>query len=343
LILSLSKEGEVKVRLRTSISAFKDHLLTESIIYTGKAGARLKGDDIVEDVLSVNNHDHLLFFSEGGSAYSLRAFQVPEAARTSLGTAMPQILPVTKSNPIAALLPVSSFENEDLHLVMLTNNGLIKRTPLKQFAKINTRGIQAIKIKEEDKLQFVALCTESDSILLTASNGMALHFSASKLRPQGRMAAGVRSMAVPPESGLVSLTVLESGLAQEEDSDAVDDEDGLSDGPPSTTTGPWFLTVTSSGFGKLTPVGDFKIRQSRIGRGLKAIRLTGTDRVVATAVVVDKDDSLLISTKNGAIVRLCLQNISVYSRTAKGTRVVKLKGDDEVVAATVSPAGGELV
>ncbi|KAL4439020.1 hypothetical protein ABPG77_006957 [Micractinium sp. CCAP 211/92] len=275
----------------------------------GKTGARLKDDDSLDEVVYVNDHDHLLFFTAEGRAYSVRAYDVPEGGRTSVGTAIAQVLPIPKSARIAAMVPVSDFGaalgSAERDVVMLTRQGQIKRTALKQFASINRSGLAAMGVREGDSLQFVGLCSPTDSCLIAASNGYAHHFRVEILRRMGRTAAGTRSMTLSEGAEIVGMALLPAGIAPE---GSIDEDDLLEEGPeeePSEAmpagslaggsssggsgggepTAPCLLLVTRQGLGKRCLISDFPIRSSRTGKGVRGLRLNAGDRLAAVQVV----------------------------------------------------------
>lgn len=256
-------------------------------------------------------------------------------------TIVSQILPI-RSSAVAAVLPVSNFEDA-MYLVMLTRNGFIKRTPLEQFAKINSRGISALKVREGDELQFVALCRASDSILITGSHGVALHFAAEKLRAQTRMGAGIRSMVVPEHAQLVGMSILPAGSVQEAEEDEEEDDIAMEDEAEYSedVDVPAVLILTAKGYGKRTPLAEYRLR-GRVGLGIKAAKLSNDDVLVASAIVTDsKGTDLVVSTENGVLVRVPMSSISLQSRSSRGSRVVKLRPGDRVKAATKVERHGE--
>ena len=334
-IVSFSKKGYIK---RMSADTFT----AQGLKGIGKAGTRLKGEDSLEDIIYVNDHDRLLFFTTEGQSFGLNAYEIPESSRTATGTAITQLLRV-KPSSVAAVLPVSEFA-EDADIVMLTKNGQIKRVALSQFAKIGTRSFAAMGLRDDDTLQYVSLCSPTDSVLLTSSLGLTLHFSIENLRRMGRTSIGVKTMN-PGDGYLVGMSVLPHGVApiDEEDDGAADsavvlseEEDGEED---PAAVGPWLFTLSKKGFGKRVPVSSFRMAKGRIGRGVRTVKLKEGDAVAAAVVVGTKGGSdgedVLISTMNGMVVRVAVSQCKIYSRGAKGSAVVKLREGDEVSAVTI--------
>lgn len=213
-----------------------------SLSFVGKAGARLKDEDSLEDIMYVSDHDRLLFFTNEGHALALNAYEIPESSRTATGTAVTQLLRV-KPSSIAAMVPVSEF-SEDVDVVMLTSMGQIKRVALSQFAKINVRGVTSMSLKDGDALKFVSLCSATDGVLLTSSLGATLHFPIEILRRQSRTAMGVKTMD-PGDGYLVGMSVLPKEMVAEEEAGADDSESAEDDSEESSAgEGPWLFTLT---------------------------------------------------------------------------------------------------
>ncbi|EFN51479.1 hypothetical protein CHLNCDRAFT_56398 [Chlorella variabilis] len=333
----------------------------------GKAGARLKEDDSLDEVVYVNDHDHLLFFTTEGRAYSLRAYDVPEGTRTAVGSAVTQVLPFDKSTRIAAMVPVSGFGaalgSAEQDVVMLTRKGQIKRTALKQFTSINRSGLVAMGVREGDSLQFVGLCSPTDSVLIAASNGSAQHFAITKLRRMGRAAVGNKSMTLSKGTDIVAMAILPAGIVAEgpndedylsiEGSHDMDYSEGKAAETPAESSsneeqsaGPYLLLVTQQGLGKRTCISEFRLR-ARTGSGIQALRLNLGDRLAAvqdessatkTSSSGRKPEAgadVVLSTQQGQLVRVPVADVNIHSRFAKGHRLVKVRQGDEVVAATV--------
>jgi DNA gyrase subunit A len=177
----------------------------------GKAGARMKEDDGIQHFITCCCHDHVLFFSDRGVAYSLRAYQVPEGSRVAQGMPIVQMLPIPKEEKITSVLAVQEFTDDD-YLVMLTRGGYVKKTALSAFSNIRANGLIAISLEEGDELRWVRLARISDSILIGSHQGMAIHFKADddQLRPLGRPTRGVRAMNLRDGDELISMDILPS-------------------------------------------------------------------------------------------------------------------------------------
>jgi DNA gyrase subunit A len=305
----------------------------------GKSGTKMKEDDGVQHFMTCYTHDHVLFFSDRGVAYSLRAYQVPEGSRVARGVPMVQMLPIPKEECITSVLAVREFTDED-YLVMLTRGGYVKKTALSAFSNIRTNGLIAISLEEGDHLKWVRLARATDSILIGSHQGMAIHFKADddQLRPLGRPTRGVRSMNLRQGDELISMDILPSQVveavarANANDGDSDDDEDVA----PGTEGGPWVLVITASGLGKRVPVSKFRL-QNRAGMGLTAIKFRKEGDALAALLIVNEGDELMLVTNRGIIIRQRVNDISIQSRPATGVRLQKLDDDDAIAAVALVP------
>lgn len=316
----------------------------------GKAAARMKEDDGVEHFLTCCDHDSLLFFSDRGVVYSLRAYQIPAASRTARGVPIVQMLPIPHNEKITSVVPVSEF-TDDLYLVMLTRKGYIKKTVLDAFSNIRANGLIAISLGEGDQLRWVRLCRAEDSIVVGSSQGMAIHFKADhdQLRPLGRATRGVKAMKLRSKDELISMDILPAQVVERliatANSEEVETEDDTSDevnGEEVHETagqGPWVLVVTTGGLGKRVPVSQFRL-QNRAGMGLVAIKFRHKKDKLAALRVVNEGDELMMVTMRGIIIRQALDAISPQSRMATGIRVQRLDEDDAIAAVALVPLSG---
>ncbi|MEQ9238092.1 DNA gyrase subunit A [Coleofasciculus sp. E2-BRE-01] len=316
----------------------------------GKAAARMKEDDGVEHFLTCCDHDSLLFFSDRGVVYSLRAYQIPAASRTARGVPIVQMLPIPHNEKITSVVPVSEF-TDDVYLVMLTRKGYIKKTVLDAFSNIRANGLIAISLGAGDQLRWVRLCRAEDSIVVGSSQGMAIHFKADhdQLRPLGRATRGVKAMKLRSKDELISMDILPAQVVERliatANSEEVETEDDTSDevnGEEVHETagqGPWVLVVTTGGLGKRVPVSQFRL-QNRAGMGLVAIKFRHKKDKLAALRVVNEGDELMMVTMRGIIIRQALDAISPQSRMATGIRVQRLDEEDAIAAVALVPLSG---
>lgn len=337
VVILLTQQGYLKKMLVNTFEAQKRAT-------RGKAGAKIKDDDVVEHFLTGCDHDTVLFFSDKGVVYALSAYQITPSSRNARGTPIVQLLPIAKDEKITSIVPVKEFTDHE-YLVMLTKKGFIKKTALSAFSNIRSNGLIAISLQEGDELRWVRLATPQDSVLIGSRRGMAIHFHADneQLRPMGRTARGVKSMKLRTGDQIISMDILPSqvvaNIAEAGDNEDSDNEEELNN--DTSKNAPWALAVTSSGFGKRVPVSLFRL-QRRAGLGVKAIRFRKPQDQLAALHIVNADDEFMIITTRGIIIRCDVNGVSLQSRNASGVRVQKLDEDDAIAAiALVPPAGGE--
>ncbi|MGG6296686.1 DNA topoisomerase (ATP-hydrolyzing) subunit A [Leptolyngbya sp. AN02str] len=350
-IILLTEQGYIK---RMPVSVFE----VQNRATRGKVGTRMKEEDGVDHFLSCNDHDSVLFFSERGVAYCLKAYQIPTGSRTSRGVPIVQLLPISHEEKITSIVPVSEF-SDDEYLVMLTQKGFIKKTALAAFSNIRANGLIAISLEESDQLRWVRLARVADSIIIGSRNGMTIHFRASheQLRPLGRPTRGVKSMALREGDELISMDILPSQIADmvasvagdadagDNGADAVAVEADLetaeeADLEPTNTQGPWVLVVTTGGLGKRVPIAQFRL-QNRAGMGLRAIKFRQANDQLAALRIVNEQDEMMIVTNRGVIIRQAVNAISCQSRAATGVRVQRLDPDDAIAAVALVPPAVE--
>jgi len=333
VVILVTDQGYIK---RMPVATFE----AQSRATRGKSGTKMKEDDGVQHFITCYTHDHLLFISDRGVAYSLRAYQVPEGSRTARGIPIVQMLPIPMEEAITSVLAVREFTDED-YLVMLTRGGYVKKTALSAFSNIRTNGLIAISLEEGDHLRWVRLARSTDSILIGSRRGMTIHFKADddQLRPLGRPTRGVKAMSLRDGDELISMDILPSQVveavvqATESESDSDDEDDTVTNGHDS---GPWVLVITASGLGKRVPVSKFRL-QNRAGMGLMAIKFRREDDTLMALRVVSDGDELMLVTNRGIIIRQRVNDISIQSRPATGVRLQRLDEDDAIAAVAVVP------
>jgi DNA gyrase subunit A len=340
-LILLTEQGYIK---RMPINAFE----SQSRATRGKAGTRMKEDDAVEHFLTCRDHDSVLFFSDRGVVYCLRAYQIPTGSRTSRGNPIVQLLPIPRNEKITSIIPVSEF-SVDEYLVMLTCNGYIKKTALAAFSNIRTNGLIAISLEEGDQLRWVRRARAEDTILIGSSLGKAIHFRTNheQLRPLGRATRGVRAMSLREGNRLVGMDILPAqvvdSLAQAlEGEHAHEEEIEL---PEETSecvspSGPWVLVVTMGGYGKRVPVSQFRL-QNRAGMGIVATKFRKAGDRLAALRIVNEGDELMMVTNRGIIIRQAVNAISCQSRPATGVRLQRLDEEDGIAAVALVPKSSE--
>ena len=335
-VILLTEHGYVK---RMPVSTFD----AQNRATRGKAGAKIKDDDAIEHFITCCDHNTLLFFSDRGVVYSLPAYQIPTASRTSRGTPLLQMLPISQEEKITSVVSVVEFTEEE-YLVMLTRKGNIKKTALSAFKSIRSNGLIAISLEEGDQLRWVRLAKPEDSIIIGTRNGMAIHFKVDhqQLRPLGRATKGVKSMKLKGDDELISMDILPSQIVASIDANQDDEDDETEEVISSEANlGPWLLAITTNGYGKRVSVSKFRL-QNRAGMGVRAIKFKSESDRLAAIHVVNPADEFMIVTNRGIIIRQVVDAISLQSRSATGVRVQRLDNDDAIAAvALVPPAADE--
>ncbi|MEB3339070.1 MAG: DNA topoisomerase (ATP-hydrolyzing) subunit A [Leptolyngbyaceae bacterium] len=346
-IILLTEQGYIK---RMPVSSFE----AQSRATRGKSGTRMKEDDGVDHFITCCDHDSILFFSDRGVVYCIKAYQIPVASRTARGIPIVQMLPIPREEKITSIVPVTEF-SDDEYLVMLTYNGFIKKTALTAFSNIRSNGLIAISLEEGDQLRWVRRAREADSILIGSCHGMAIHFRASheQLRPLGRATRGVKSMALRNGDKLIGMDIIPSQIVDviaevtevSESEPEVELEEAETEELAVNSQGPWVLVITSAGYGKRVPITQFRL-QNRAGLGLRAIKFKTRnvqDQLVALGIV-NEEDELMIVTSRGIIIRQAVNAISSQSRSATGVRVQRLDEEDAIAAVALVPlTNGESV
>ncbi len=342
-LILVTEQGYIK---RMPVNAFE----AQSRATRGKAATRMKEDDGIEHFLTCCDHDSVLFFSDRGVVYCLKAYQIPIGSRTSRGTPIVQMLPIPKGEKITSVVPVSEFSSDE-YLVMLTRGGYIKKTELSAFSNIRANGLIAISLEEGDQLRWVRRARAEDSIIIGSRYGMAIHFRTDReqLRPLGRATRGVKAMKLREGDELIGMDILPSSVLAnindsvtadtEEDIEIEDETEENAELLENSTQGPWVLIITTGGYGKRVPVTQFKL-YNRATKGKIATKFKsrkGFKDQLAALRIVNEVDELMIVTTRGIIIRQAVKAISPQSRSATGVRVQRLDEDDAIAAVALVP------
>src|SRR5664280_2429885 len=305
LVVTKSRAGYVKA---VSADAFR----TQGRGGRGVQGARLKEEDLIDDVVHTSAHAHLLLFSNRGRVFRLRALEIPMKERTARGTAIVNLLPLAPNEVIQAIIGTRDF-SADNYLVFATKLGQVKKTAFSEYDKSRREGFIAINLREGDELVRVVETHGNDDVFLVTRSGMTIRFSEQDARPMGRDAAGVRGVRLRAGDEVVSCDV------------ARDEAD--------------ILLITDAGYGKRTKVERFN-SQARGGQGVRGIRLTAKRGRVVAAFMAGLEDELLLISSSGVVIRTAVREIASQGRGATGVRVMNL-GEGDAVAA-VAPVAGEV-
>ncbi len=268
-----------------------------------RGGKGIKGmqtieNDYVANVMMTTNHHDMLFFTNQGRVYRLKAYEIPEASRTSRGTATINLLPLQADEKVTTVIPMSGDDfTDDRYLVMATKTGVIKKTPLSQYANIRKNGLAAMALREGDEMIEVKWVDKDQDVLLVTKNGMSIRFGINDVRPTGRISMGVKGMTLAEDDEVVSMQI--------------------------DNQGPLVLTVSEKGLGKLTKLEEFS-HQGRGGKGLKCYKITPKTGRLVSAKLLHKSDEILLITTEGIMIRTSCEDISVLSRITSGVKIMNL-------------------
>lgn len=308
VIITVTNKGYVK---RMTVDTYR----AQNRGGKGITGAKMVDDDFVERVIYTSSHDTLLFFSTLGKIYKLRAFQIPYASRTAKGLPIVNLLNFDENEKLAAVLNVNEKEEKEGFFIFATRKGIVKKTEISAFKNIRTNGIKAILLNEDDELFKVALTDGEKDIILGASNGKAIRFSESDIRPMGRISAGVRGILVNDPDIVVGMAIV-------------------------STDGDEIVIVTDKGYGKRTNVDAFRV-QVRGGKGVKALNLTAKNGNLASILTVRGDEDLMVVTDKGMIIRTHLDQILTIGRDTQGVRIILLNEGQKVANIAIVPRSEE--
>lgn len=270
----------------------------------GIVGMQMRKDDLVEQCYFASTHHKLLCFSNRGKVYLLNIYEVPEASRQSRGVAMVNLLPLEKKEYITATLPISEY-SEDSYLVAVTARGYIKKTPLKDYSHARKTGLIAINLMEDDELISVKLTGGSEEILIGTDEGYFIRFSETDVRPMGRVARGVKAVALNPPHRVVGADLVSKGQI--------------------------VLMVSAAGYGKRVAIDEFRA-QRRAGRGLIGMKISEESGPLTSFMVMSKEaQNFIIVTAKGLVIRQKTEEVSLMGRYARGVTLIRLDEGDQVV------------
>lgn len=277
----------------------------------GKRGMTIKAEDIIDQLIPASTHDFLLFFTNRGRIFRLKAYEVPAASLATRGVAAVNLLQLQPEEKITSIISHAKGANDDGYLFMTTTKGTIKKTPLKDYANIRTNGLIAIKLDEGDELKWIKKTGGNNDVIISTSAGQAIRFNEKDARPMGRSARGVRGVRLRPNDQVVGM-------------DIVDDDRKL-------------LVISENGYGKATKVSNFPSHK-RGGVGIKAAVVTAkTGPIIAVHTLeADASEVLLIST-GGQAIRVGLKDIPTLGRTTQGVRIMRMREGDKVASLGLMP------
>ncbi len=299
VIISITHSGYIK---RLPVATYRSQKRGGK----GVVGMDTKDDDFVEHLFVSNTHHYLLFFTNKGKVYRLKAYEIPDLSRTARGTPIINLIQIEQGETINAVIPVQEFDSEHF-LFFATRQGVVKKTPLDDYVNIRKVGLIAISLREDDDLIGVKLTDGNQEIIMGTAQGMSIRYSEQDVRSMGRSATGVKGIQLDDDDTVIDMDVI------------VPDKD--------------ILIVTSKGYGKRTPVADYRI-QNRGGKGIKTLNVTDKNGPIVSLKVVENDEDLMIMTASGTMIRTSMEGISTMGRNTQGVRLINTREDDTVATVT---------
>jgi len=274
----------------------------------GIRGMQTIDNDFVADLLTTSTHDYLMFFTNKGRVYRLKAYEVPESGRNSRGTAAINLLELMPGEKVTRLIVLTRDDFEsDKHLVIATRKGFIKRTLLSEYFNVRKKGLAAINLREDDELIDVKFTDDSKDILLVTKKGLCARFHESDARAMGRVSMGVTGIRLSPKDEVVSMII--------------------------SNEGDYLLTVSEKGLGKMTPISEFAVH-FRGSKGMLCYRIAERTGNVIGAIGADTEDEIMMINSSGIIIRMSCRNISITGRSASGVKLMNLGDEERVVSFT---------
>ena len=303
IVVTVTHDGYIK---RLAVDEYR----TQRRGGVGVTALKTKEEDFVENVIATNTHVPLLFFSNKGKVYRIKGWQIPETGKNSKGRAMVNLLTLGEGEKINAYVPMPADSTG--YLTMATKGGLIKRTSVDEFIRINTNGKIAISLTEGDELIGVQLTSGEDELLMASTGGKCIRFAESDVRATGRTSQGVRSIKMDAGEEVVDMTKVKDGVE--------------------------VFTLTQKGYGKRSDISEYSL-QGRAGKGVKAGNLTDkTGNIVNLKLVDPENDDIIIIADNGVTIRIHADEVSKMSRATQGVKVMRLKDESvQVVACAIVP------
>ena len=301
VVVTMTYQGYIK---RISTNEYK----SQNRGGVGVTAHKAKDEDFISKLFICNTHDDLLFFSDRGKVYCLKAYEIPEASKTAKGRAVVNLLPLETEEKITAFLSVKDYSEG--YMMMATKNGLIKKCDLSEFERIRSNGKIAITLTEGDSLIGAELTNGGDELIMASYEGKCIRFAEGDVRKTGRGSQGVRSMKLEDTDYIVDMAVIKEGSE--------------------------VVTVTEKGFGKRTDTEDYRL-QGRAGKGIKAGNFTEETGKLVGLKLTSADDDIIMIADTGIMIRIHTSDISKIGRNTKGVRLMRIKGEGKVAAVALTP------
>ena len=297
VVITMTKLGYIK---RMTVDTFK----AQNRGGKGIKGMQTIADDYIEELFITSTHNYIMFFTNTGRVYRLKGYEIPEASRTARGTAIINLLQLQPEEKITAMIPIKEYE-DGKYLMMATEKGLVKKTPIKDYANVRKTGLAAITLREDDKLIEVKVTEEDEDVLLVTKYGQCIRFAESDVRSTGRQSMGVRGMNLGIDDEVIAMQI--------------------------NTQGSHMLTVSENGMGKLTDINEFTV-QNRGGKGVKCYKITEKTGNVVGMKAVDMDNEIMIINTEGIVIRMNCEDISILGRITSGVKLINLPENETVAS-----------
>ena len=292
----------------------------------GKTGITTRDEDFVIQLFTANTHTPVLFFSTQGLVYKIKAYKIPEGTAASKGKSIFNILPLKNHHSISSIMPLPEDENEwkKFMVIFVTSNGNVRKNSLEDFININASGKIAMKLEENDKIIGVKICRDDQEILLSTKFGKCIRFMSKKLRLfKGRSSKGIRGIQLNENDKVISLSIL--------DNPKIDKKTINLDKNLKNNLDKFILSVSENGYGKRTSYTQYRVT-NRGGKGIIGIINSDRNGDIASSLVVNESDEIILSTDKGSVMRCAVKEIRTAGRNTQGVRVKKLNDKEKVVS-----------
>jgi DNA gyrase subunit A len=319
VVINITKQGYIKRSSLTNLKAQKRG-------GKGKSGIVTRDEDFVVQIFTANTHTPVLFFSTQGLAYKIKAYKIPEGTSVSKGKSIFNLLPLKSHHSISSIMPLPEEEAEwkRLLVIFVTANGNIRKNSLEDFSNINNSGKIAMKLDENDKIVGVKICRDDQDIMLSTEKGKCIRFMSKKLRLfKGRSSKGIRGIQLGNNDKVISLAILDNSKV---DNKILNKNEKIKNGIDK-----FILSVTENGYGKRSSYLDYRVT-NRGGKGIIGIINSERNGNVASSLIVNEEDEIILSTNKGSIMRCAVKEIRVAGRNTQGVRIKKLNANEKVVS-----------
>jgi DNA gyrase subunit A len=311
VVITISHKGYIK---RTALSEYKE----QNRGGRGLRGVAHRDEDFVEHLFVASTHNYLLLFTEQGRCFWLKVYEIPEGAKATKGRPIQNLISIPNDDKIKAYLNVLNLKDpeylENNFIVLVTKNGIIKKTSLEAYSRPRANGINAITVRDGDELLQAKMTDGVSEIIIAKRKGKAIRFSETKVRPMGRTAAGVRGVTLEDENDEVIGMI------------CVNPNKGVSN----------ILVVSENGYGKRSDLDDYRVT-GRGGKGVKTISITEKTGVLVGIMDVNDDDGLMIINRSGMTIRMAIDKLRVIGRAAQGVKLINIKGNDSIASIAKTP------